>query len=442
MRGTSGARRHVFLLGHGISYSASPAMHNAAFGALGLDWTYELLDVPPAELTDAISRLRSPDTGGANVTIPYKRTVMDHLDTIDPEAVRAGAVNTIGREGARLTGSNTDVAGIRSAIADIGLEARGADVLILGAGGSARAAAIALDGAHLTFVARRPHEVDLPGRVVAWTDPSWPRSARSADLLLNATPLGRREEMPLRPNALPRDGAVIDLVYVPGGTPLVRKARSLGLRVADGWGILLAQGARSFEIWTGKPAPLEAMRETLGPRVAPPALAGLGACDCVGGGLGRLRLRARRDVVAAAAQRLRPGPRAGYLLRPRAPPHPRPGDLSGDGARPRREHLQPPVVGRPGDRHRRRPPIRAHRPDRRADLQGRGDGVRGRQARGVHRPAGGVAVHGDSPFLRRAPGRRGLDRIRDLEAIVEGDDRLWSIPGRWRADPPLPNAIG
>jgi shikimate dehydrogenase len=238
-------------------------MHNAAFAALGLGWTYELLDVPPGQLPDALRRLRSPDTGGANVTIPYKRAVMDLLDTIDPEAVRAGAVNTIAREGVRLTGSNTDVAGIRSAIADIGLEPRGADVLILGAGGAARAAAIALEGAHLTFVARRPDEVDLPGRVVAWTDTSWPRAARSADLLLNATPLGRREEMPLRPNALPRGGAVIDLVYVRGGTPLVRKARSLGLRTADGWGILLAQGARSFEIWTGKPAPLDAMRQTL-----------------------------------------------------------------------------------------------------------------------------------------------------------------------------------
>src|SRR6266849_6516107 len=113
MRGTSGARRHVFLLGHGISYSASPAMHNAAFGALGLDWTYELRDIPPRDLPDAMHRLRSPDTGGANVTIPYKRVVMDHLDTIDPEALRAGAVNTIAREGSRLIGSNTDVAGIQ-----------------------------------------------------------------------------------------------------------------------------------------------------------------------------------------------------------------------------------------------------------------------------------------------------------------------------------------
>jgi shikimate dehydrogenase len=238
-------------------------MHNAAFDAIGLDWSYELLDIPPGDLPAAVRRLRSAEAGGANVTIPYKRAVMEHLDTIDPEAVRAGAVNTIARDGVRLVGSNTDVAAIRSALADVGVEVAGADAVILGSGGSARAAAIALDGAHLTFVARRPDEVDVPGRVVAWSDPAWMRSARSADLLLNATPLGRREEMPLRPNALPRDGAVIDLVYVRGGSPLVRKARSLGLRTADGWGILLAQGARSFEIWTGRPAPLEAMRQTL-----------------------------------------------------------------------------------------------------------------------------------------------------------------------------------
>jgi shikimate dehydrogenase len=259
----NGARHRIFLLGHEISYSASPAMQNAAFAALGLDWVYELLDVPSIQLPDAVRKLRADDAGGANVTIPHKLAVIDHLDVIDPEALRTRAVNTIAKEGQRLVGSNTDVAGIRSAIADVGIEPRGANVVILGAGGSARAAAAALEGAHLTFVARRPDEADVPGHVVAWGDPAWSLKARSADLLLNATPLGRREEMPLRPNALPRDGAVIDLVYVTGGTPLVRKARSLGLRTADGWGILLAQGARSFEIWTGKPAPIEAMRQTL-----------------------------------------------------------------------------------------------------------------------------------------------------------------------------------
>jgi shikimate dehydrogenase len=238
-------------------------MHNAAFEALGLDWSYELLDIATDELAGAVNRLREADVAGANVTVPHKVAVIEQLDAVDPEALRAHAVNTIAREGDRLIGSNTDIAAIRAAAVEVGLEPRGADVLILGAGGSARAVAGALEGAHLTFVARRPTFVDVPGRVIAWSDPAWPRRARSADLLVNATPLGRRDEMPLRPNALPRDGAVIDLVYVSGGTPLVRKARSLGLRTADGWGILLAQGARSFEIWTGKAAPIEAMRQTL-----------------------------------------------------------------------------------------------------------------------------------------------------------------------------------
>jgi shikimate dehydrogenase len=240
-------------------------MHNAAFRALELDWTYELLDVSPAELPAALSGLRREDVAGANVTIPHKQSVMQFMDALDAEAVKARAVNTIVHDGARLVGSNTDIAAIRAAIARVGLEPRGANAVVFGAGGSARAASVALEGAHVTFVSRRPDETDLPGRVIAWDDSSLHGLVRAADVLVNATPLGRRDEMPIRPAALPRDGAVIDLVYVTGGTPLVRKARSLGLRTADGWEILLAQGARSFEAWTGRTAPLGAMRETLQP---------------------------------------------------------------------------------------------------------------------------------------------------------------------------------
>jgi shikimate dehydrogenase len=240
-------------------------MHNAAFAALGLDWTYELLDVAPGELPSALKRLRNPDVAGANVTIPHKQSVMQHMDAIDPEAVRARAVNTIVRDGDRLVGSNTDIAGIRSAVAGLGIATQGAKAVILGAGGAARAAAVALEGAHVTFVSRHPDDVDVPGRTVKWEDATVQALTRSADLLVNATPLGRREEMPIRPAALPSNGAVIDLVYVTGGTPLVRKARSLGLPTVDGWEVLLAQGARSFETWTGRPAPVSSMRETLQP---------------------------------------------------------------------------------------------------------------------------------------------------------------------------------
>jgi shikimate dehydrogenase len=251
------------LLGHGISYSRSPAMQNAAFKASGLDWSYELIDVAPADLPAAVEKLRAQEVAGANVTIPHKQAVMKHLDRLDATALRAHAVNTISRDRDVLAGDNTDVAGIRAALAEVELEPRGADVVVLGAGGSARAAAVALEGAHVSFVSRHPDTVDLPGKVLDWNDTAWTRAARSADLLLNATPLGRREEMPVSPRALPTDGAVIDLVYVVGGTPLVRKARSLGLRTADGWSVLLAQGARSFEIWTGREAPVDAMRRAL-----------------------------------------------------------------------------------------------------------------------------------------------------------------------------------
>jgi shikimate dehydrogenase len=241
-------------------------MQNAAFEALGMaGWSYEILDVPPEGLRSAIEGLRAPDVAGANVTTPHKQAVMDQLDTISPEALRARAVNTIVNERGRLGGFNTDIAAIRTAVDEVGVEPEGANAVILGAGGAARASAVALEGAHLTFVCRRPDEADLPGRVVAWTDRSVPALTRAADLLLNATPLGRHEEMPLRPAALPQSGAVIDLVYVTGGTPLVRKARSLGLRAVDGWEILLAQGATAFLMWTGRSAPIDAMRDTLQP---------------------------------------------------------------------------------------------------------------------------------------------------------------------------------
>jgi len=240
-------------------------MHSAAFRALGLAWTYELLDVDSAGVPAAIAGLRAADVRGANVTIPHKQAVMQHLDRVDAEALRARAVNTIVNENGLLVGANTDVAAIRAAVDEVGVEPRGANVVILGAGGGARAAAVALEGAHLTFASRHPDDADVPGHLVEWNDQALHLVTHGTDLLVNATPLGRRGEMPLRPASLPTAGAVIDLVYVTGGTPLVRKARSLGLRTVDGWGILLAQGARSFELWAGRKAPVDVMRETLQP---------------------------------------------------------------------------------------------------------------------------------------------------------------------------------
>lgn len=240
-------------------------MQNAAFAALGMDWTFELLDVPADRVGEAVEGLRARDVRGANVTIPHKQAVMAMLDVIDPVAVRARAVNTIVNDDGRLAGFNTDITGIGAALIEAGVTARGANAVILGTGGSARAAAAALEGAHITFVSRHPKDADAPGKVIGWDDPGLAAATRGCDVLVNATPLGRRDEMPLRPGALPAAGAVIDLVYVTGGTPLIRKARSVGLRAVDGWEILVRQGAASFELWTGKSAPLDAMRQTLRP---------------------------------------------------------------------------------------------------------------------------------------------------------------------------------
>jgi len=240
-------------------------MHNAAFASLGMDWAYEMLDIPRSQLAAAVRQLRAPDVGGANVTIPYKQAVMEQLDSVAPEALRARAVNTIVNDRGRLGGFNTDIAAIRLALEELGVDPPGANAVILGGGGAARAAAVAMQGGHVTFVLRNPSGADVPGKVVGWDDPSAVALTRSADVLINATPLGRHDEMPLRPGALPKDGAVIDLVYVTGGTPLVRKARSLGLSAVDGWEVLLAQGSISFLLWTGRAAPRDAMRETLDP---------------------------------------------------------------------------------------------------------------------------------------------------------------------------------
>ena len=181
------------------------------------------------------------------MTIPHKLAVVPLLDECDAVATQVGAVNFIRREGDRLLGGNTDVAGIEAALSEVGWT--GGRAVILGRGGSARAAAAALRGS----------EVEMVGRD-RWEERG--ELCRAADLVVNCTPLGRAGEAVIRPADLPRL-AVIDLVYVAGGTPLLAAAGAAGLASCDGWAVLLAQGAASFTGWTSLPAPLEAMRAAL-----------------------------------------------------------------------------------------------------------------------------------------------------------------------------------
>lgn len=223
-------------------------MLQAAFHAAGLSgWTYELWDVMPEELPRAVARLREDGYAGANVTIPHKLAVRSLLDEVDLVAEKSRAVNTIVSRGRRLVGMNTDVHGVAAALRAVGFMSGTA--VVLGRGGSARAAAVALEGRAVCVVTRDN-----------WDDRG--SLARKADVVINCTPLGRRNEVILSLDELPRR-AVVDLVYVRGGTPLVNTARAAGLKTADGWLVLLEQGAAAFEAWTGVPAPKEAMREAL-----------------------------------------------------------------------------------------------------------------------------------------------------------------------------------
>jgi shikimate dehydrogenase len=255
--------RLVGLIGDPVSHSLSPRMQNAAFAARGLDWTYVPLRVTAARLEDAVAGLAALDFAGANVTVPHKTAVVAFCDELDQVAERAGSVNTLVVREGRVLGSSTDGPAV------VGLvDAAGASVLVLGAGGGAQAVATSLldAGAEALAVAARDAErahalaarlsTLFPDRNVDAGE-DWPSAAR-AILLVNATPI--RDEVPVE-----LEGArqVVDLAYNADGSPtaLVEAAREAGCeRVVDGVEVLLAQGAASFERWTEVPAPLKVMR--------------------------------------------------------------------------------------------------------------------------------------------------------------------------------------
>lgn len=242
----------VTLLGHRIAYSASPAMLNAAFAAMGIDARYELRDISAEELPTAVAELRSGDALGANVTQPHKVEALDLVDDVAPEVDRVGALNTIVRHGDRLVGHNTDVTAIAERLAALAPDPWQA--VVLGAGGASRAVVIALTdaGAQGVNVVSRFDWHRIPELLVR------------ADLLVNATPIGTAAaESPIPAELLRPDLRVLDLVYRPSPTRLVREARASGGFAEDGAGVLLAQAAASFELWTGRPAPLPVMRRAL-----------------------------------------------------------------------------------------------------------------------------------------------------------------------------------
>jgi len=245
-----GTTKLVGLLRWPPAPSLSPPMQNAGFAALGLDWLYVPLPTPPEALGDAVRGLVAMRFAGANVTIPHKRAVLELCDELDEVAERAGSVNTLLIDEGRVLGSSTDGLAVTAQ-----LDARGRSALVLGTGGAAKAAAAALKaaGARVVVLGRR--------------DPGWPPLAEGIEILVNATPV--RDELLVAP----RMGMqVVDLAYHADGRPtaLIAAARAVGCEpCVDGVEVLLAQGAASFERWTGKPAPVAAMRAAVrGPGAA------------------------------------------------------------------------------------------------------------------------------------------------------------------------------
>ena len=275
----------VALLGHPVGHSRSPAMHNAAFRAAGLDWRYEAIDVPPQDFTGVVAALPGRGFAGANVTIPHKLRALEAADEATEVARVVGAANTLSFAGGRVRADNTDVEGFLAALRERAPEApAGLRALVLGAGGAARAVVYALleaGAARVDVWNRHPERAES---LVADLAPVAGRCALASaitpslaagDLLVNATSLGMRpphaspepgegdeffKAFPLSADELDDRLTVVDLVYRQDRTPLLRAAQARGSRCVDGFDVLVHQGAASFRIWTGLEAPLGAMR--------------------------------------------------------------------------------------------------------------------------------------------------------------------------------------
>jgi shikimate dehydrogenase len=275
----NGSTTIVGIFGAPIKHTASPAMHNAAFAALDMNWVYLAFHVDPQQLRSALVGASDMGLVGINLTVPHKVLALDCVDDIDAEARNLGAVNTISLEKGKLRGFNTDGYGFLKAIKeDFNLSVKGKRVLVLGAGGAGRGIAVkcALDGAAKVIVANRtlariePIAREIRGTkseflALTLTAEEIRKVIHEVDLVVNATSVGLEEHDSLGLGAdlfSPRLH-VYDTIYRPAETELLRIAESAGAKVANGLSMLLHQGAKSFEIWTKRKAPLAVMRRAL-----------------------------------------------------------------------------------------------------------------------------------------------------------------------------------
>jgi len=274
----SGTTRVYGVIGDPIEHTMSPVMHNAAFKELGLDYLYVPLRVKKEELGKAVESMRALNIRGVNVTLPHKVAIIPFLDELDPLAKKIGAVNTIVNDGGVLTGYNTDATGFLQALLEKGVESEGKKVVILGAGGAARAISFILAerGGHLVIL-NRLLELDWAEELAQRVSKVSKKEVKAlelneknlevvlegADILINATSVGMSPDInktPVPARLLKPGLIVFDIVYNPIQTRLLKEAEAAGAQTIGGLDMLVWQGAIAFEKWTGQKAPLDLMK--------------------------------------------------------------------------------------------------------------------------------------------------------------------------------------
>ncbi len=278
----NGATQVVGVIGWPVQHSLSPPMHNAAFRALGLNWVYVAFAVHPDNVEAAIAGMRALGLPGLNVTIPHKAAVVSHLDEISPTSQQLGVVNTIVNSDGHLRGDSTDGSGFMRALEEAGEGITDNRVVLIGAGGAARAVALAAaqeQPEELVIVNRTlQRAVEIAElvraadgleavRAIALDSPEVAQVVSSANLIIDSTPVGMYPHADVAPVISPQwlrpCQLVCDLTYNPRETVLLQAAREAGARILDGTGMLVHQGAVAFEQWTGQQAPVEVMRLAL-----------------------------------------------------------------------------------------------------------------------------------------------------------------------------------
>lgn len=273
----SAASAVVGVIGDPVRHSLSPALHNAAFAALGMDWVSLAFAVRPAALEAALAGARALELRGLSVTMPHKAAVAARMDSLSPTAARLGAVNCVVVEPDGLAGDNTDGEGFLAALRrGAGFDPSGRRCLVMGAGGAARAVLLALAGAGATeviVVGRTSGRAQAAAGLAGTAGRTGTAAeAGGADLVVNATPIGMAgtpgadDLPPVGPELVGPDQLVVDLVYTPRPTRWLALAGRQGAVTLDGLGMLVHQAARQIELWTGRPAPVEAMWQTVSGR--------------------------------------------------------------------------------------------------------------------------------------------------------------------------------